>query len=1087
MNSRLKQYLKASASVLALPVMSAGFAVSAQAQAAADDQIIVTGSRIPQDTNLTGSVPVQSLDDEDIKLSGEISLAEIVNDIPALISSTSVENSVSGGSALNLRGLGGVRTLTLVNGRRHVAGFRGSSAVDVGTIPRALVKRAEVTTGGASAIYGADAVTGVVNFILKDDFEGFEADIRGGISTQGDAENFTIDATYGKNFANDRGNAVLSVSYVEDTSLTEFDRDFSRNNNTAANLANPALRLQAGDLGANTPNFNGIRIGSTLLGIDTTGLTLTSAEQALINRATNAPARITARDPRVWLSSQHGSIAPGFGGRGTTYVDLNNNGVADCQESRGGQVGFLAGCWITNPDGSVSVFQESLIADTSFRGQGNPDGSGSGGAFNFNENTLYPETDSISVNFNSNYELAPGLTAFMEAKFSTAESTTFGAQDTFFDTLFIAADNPFIPTALLPVVAQTGGLLLTQDPTGYLDNDPTITKRETMRFVGGFEWQTDSGHNFEVSLNHGRFNNTQSSTEIFLDRQFAATDAVRAPNGEIVCRSDLDPNARYEIDFFTASNNFAGGAFSSNRYYSFTPGDGSCKPLNPFGISAVSAEAQDFIGTLVTDEIDLTQTVLSGIAAGEFDWFTGLLDGAIGYAAGVEYRRETSSSTLDPNRLGVLPAGTSFTSGALSNTVDPFINSLISIDNTQQFNTNGHYDVKEVFAEVRLPIFRDMPFARELTVDGAIRLSDYSTSGVQTTWKLGGTWAPVDQFSLRGTLSKAVRAPNIAELFDPQLPIFIGSNQDPCDLGNVTLGTASREANCIAGLQSAGVPLSDIVNGAGAYIWDNPLTGRFAGTSGGNPNLEAETADTFTIGGIFRPSFLDGLSLTVDYWDIEIQNAISAVGAGDILEGCHDSGDFPNVPFCAQFTRRTDGGLNGLTSGQINFAKLEATGVDFAANYSFDWDENVFGVRLVGSYQEKLNRFFNPSDLTEVDPEIQEVTRPKLSGNMTLSWDRGPYSLAFQTSYQGKQSVAEIEDVLASATNPNGLYGTNENDRFFGERFTFDANGSYKWNDKFSFYGGVNNIADSIPFSTQTAWPVGPRGRFVFFGVSYKH
>jgi outer membrane receptor protein involved in Fe transport len=1067
-----------SGSALALSAVLLAASPSA-AQDAADDEIIVTGSRIPQDPNLISSVPVQSLDDEDIRLSGEISLAEIVNDIPALISSTSVENSVSGGSSLNLRGLGGVRTLTLVNGRRHVAGFRGTSAVDVSSIPRALVESAEVTTGGASAIYGADAVTGVVNFILKDDFEGFEADVRGGISTHGDAENFVIDATYGTNFADDRGNVVLSVSYVEDTSLTNGDRSFSRDNNIAVDLANPALRLQASDLGADTPNFNGLTIGSTILGIDTTGLTLTSTEQALIDRATNAPARIIARDPRVWLSSQTGSIAPGFGGRGTTYVDLNNNGIADCQESRGGQIGFLAGCWVTGADGQAVVFEESLIADTSFRGVGNPDGSGSGGLFNFNRDTLYPETDSISINLNSKYDLAPGLTAFFEGKYVMAESETFGEQDSFYDTLFIAPDNPFIPANLLPVVEQTGGLLLTQDPTDLSDNNPTITKRETLRFVGGLEWETESGHNFEVSVNHGRFKNTQDSTEVYLDRQFAATDAVVDPNtGEIVCRSDLDPTAFYEIDYFTAGNGFADGGFASNRYYSFTPGDGQCQPLNPFGLYSVSQEAQDFVTANVTDEIEITQTVLLGLASGQFDWFENLLDGPVGYAAGLEYRRETSEDTKDPLRLGVLPQGSSLTPGVLVNTIDPFLNTFISIDNDQQFNTSGDYDVAEAFGEIRVPIFRDQPFAKEFTLDAAVRHADYSTLGGQTTWKVGGTWAPYEDLSIRGTISSAVRAPNISELFDPELPIQIGSNEDPCDPGNVGLGTNNREANCIADLQAAGVAIGDIVDGTtGAYIWQNPLTGRFTGTSGGNPDLQVETADTKTIGAVYRPSYFDGFSLTVDYWEIDIENAISAVAAGDILEGCYDSGDFPNVPFCGSFERRSDGGLSDLSSGQINFAQLEASGVDFAANYSFDMGENTFGARLVGSYQEKLDRFFNPLNLTEVDPELQEVQRPELSGNLTLSWDRGPYNLAFQTSYQSKQSVDEIEDIVAGQFGDAG---------FFGETFVFDVNGAYELSDSLSVYGGVNNITDKDPFSTQTAWPVGPRGRFVFLGVNYR-
>ena len=125
-----------------------------ETEATSEETITVTGTRIPLDPNVTSSVPVQSLSANDIKMSGELNLADIVNDIPALVSSVTAEQSATGSNSLNLRGLGGTRTLTLVNGRRHVAGFRGSSAVDIGTIPRALVERVEVTTGGASAVYG---------------------------------------------------------------------------------------------------------------------------------------------------------------------------------------------------------------------------------------------------------------------------------------------------------------------------------------------------------------------------------------------------------------------------------------------------------------------------------------------------------------------------------------------------------------------------------------------------------------------------------------------------------------------------------------------------------------------------------------------------------------------------------------------------------------------------------------------------------------------------------------------------------------------------------------------------------------------
>ena len=1062
-----------------------------------EDEIVVTGSRIALDPNLVSSTPVQSLGSDDILLSGEINLSEVINDIPALVSSTSTENSASGGASLNLRGLGAARTLTLVNGRRHVAGFRGSSAVDVGSIPRALVERVEVTTGGASAIYGADAVTGVVNFVLKDDFEGLEANLRGGISTEGDAENGLFEITAGKNFDNGRGNITLSASVVEDTGLVNADRAFSRDNNIAFSVANPDLRLQARDIGPDTPNFQGLRIGTSLSDISTDGLT--PAELAIIGRTEGAPRLIVARDPRVWLSSQEGSIAPGFGGRGTTYVDINNNGIADCQESRGGQIGFLSGCWVTNPDGSISVFQESLISDTSFRGVALPGGVGSGGYFSFNGDSLYPETDSYAFNLTGNYELADNLKVYAEGKYVLGESVTSGEQDTFYDTLFIQPDNPYIPEQLQPVVDEVGYLLLTQDPVGFLtgDYENTYTERETIRGVLGATYETESGHVFDVSVNHGRFTNTQDSTTLFLDRQFAATDAVRNEAGEIVCRSDLDPNAAYPIDYFTAGNGFADGGYSTDQYYSFTPGDGQCQPLNPFGRFAVSQAAQDFIAAPISDEIELEQTVISAVASGSFDVAPGLFADAIGYAVGAEYRKETSRSTLDPNRLGVLPAGSPFGGGNLVSNVtgengEPgFLNTLISIDNDQQFNTFGEYDVTEGFAEIRVPLLLDARYAKELTVDAAIRYADYSTLGGQTTWKVGGTWAPDDNVSIRGTYSSAVRAPNISELFDPELPIFIGSNQDPCDPDNIDLGSENRQANCVAALTGLGVPRDEVIGADGSYIWQNPLTGRFSGTSGGNPDLEAETADTFTIGAVFTPTFLTGFTLTADYWDIQIDDAIAAVAAGDILRGCYDSADFPNVPFCGQFERRGDGGLTDLTSGSINFARLEASGVDVAASYGFDVGANAFDINVVGSFQEKLDRFFNPLDLDEVDPELREVQIPEVSGNVSLGWSRGPIRLGGQMSYQSNQfmgeitaaqAAAELGTDLVSLTHFETYRGTDET----GESYIFDLNARYEYNDQLSVYGGVNNVTDEIPFINQTAWPVSPRGRFVFLGVNFK-
>jgi outer membrane receptor protein involved in Fe transport len=998
-------------------------------EARAQDRIVVTGSRIARDPNLTGSTPVQSLDAEAIRSSGELNIADIVNDIPALISSLTADNSVTGANSLNLRGLGGERTLTLVNGRRHVAGFRGTQAVDTGTIPRALVENVEVTTGGASAIYGADAVTGVVNFILKDDFEGFELNTRAGISGEGDAENYAVDAVCGRNFHSGRGNVVMGLTWERDSELAMGDRDWSRDNGIATVETNPDFLTDP-----------------------------------------TAPRRAIVNDPRFWLTSQEGSIAPGFGGRGTTYVDINGNSIADCQESEGGRVGFLAGCWLTNPDGTVRVNQDGTVLNGLW-GIG-----GDGGRVNFNRDSLLPQTDRQVVNLNSNYDITDNFRVFFEAKYVNARSEFFEEQDSFYDTLFIRPDNAFIPSQLDPVVAVTGGLLLTQDPLDWSDNNPSIYTRETLRFVGGFQWEPVQGHTIEVSINDGTFRQESDTTGLYLDRVFAAIDAVETPGGDIVCRSDLDPNASYEIDYFAGGNGFANGSFSSDRYYSFTPGDGQCQPLNPFGTYSASAAAQNFVTSDLNDSLQVEQTVFSVSATGAFDVLGFFLDDAIGYAAGAEYREESSNNKLDPLTLGILPGGTSFTPGALVSTVDPFLNSFTSIDNTQQFNTRGSYDVSDVYAEIQVPIFRDRPFARDLTLDAAIRFADYSTVGDATTWKVGGTWAPVSDISFRATLSEAVRAPNISELFDPKLPIFVNATADPCDPGNVGGGPnpSQREANCITDLQAAGVPLSQIQDGGGNYIWANPLTGRFSGVSGGNPNLDVETAETFTIGAVFTPTFIEGLSLTVDYWDITIEDAISSVDAGDILDGCIDSSNYPALDFCNAFTRRADGGLNFLESGQINFARLEASGYDFAINYGFDIGANGFGVSLVGSHQEKLNRFFNPLDSADVNPDLEEVQLPELSGNLTVSWDRGPWRAALRSTYQSRQFATGIQDF--DDLGPAG---------FFDEVYIFDANMNYEFSDAMSFYGGINNIADEEPFATQTAWPVGPRGRFFFFGATY--
>ena len=247
-------------------LMVAGFCAALPALAVeggADlvEEIVVTGSRLKRDANLTGALPVQTVDSDTIRLSGEFSVTDVINDVPALLNSTTSEQSTDsdtfddGANILNLRGLGSTRTLVLVDGRRHVGGVQGSSAVDVGSIPLKLIDRVEVLTGGASAVYGADAVTGVVNFILKDDFEGFEVDANVGFSEKGDGEQASIAAVWGRNFNDGRGNITASIDYRADSGLQVSDRGNGALIGSSRDWVNPALRFQQGDNGAGTPNL----------------------------------------------------------------------------------------------------------------------------------------------------------------------------------------------------------------------------------------------------------------------------------------------------------------------------------------------------------------------------------------------------------------------------------------------------------------------------------------------------------------------------------------------------------------------------------------------------------------------------------------------------------------------------------------------------------------------------------------------------------------------------------------------------------------------------------------------------------------
>ena len=1061
--------------------------------------ITVTGSRLRRDSNLDLASPVETISAEALR--GAPDVTDVLRTLPALTASVTSAQSVApgelgsggavGAATLNLRGMGAERTLVLVNGRRHVAGVAETSVVDINSIPRSLIQKVEVLTGGASAVYGADAVTGVVNFILDRTFDGLEIGVTGATSDRWDGQTMDGYVKWGKNFKDGRGNITVVGEYNRDFGLRFGDRAQFRDGNIASNGPNPALRFQQGDLGANTPNFSnffsldngfyptGFVIptpGSARFNtIFPAGTTPTGAEQALIDRALNSPTRLIAPQYQFHITSAGGVVIPG--NFLDPLADIDGNGRSDCTESftgfnglfdYAGAFGLVGGCWIVNENGVKPITDDGLIASNfnSFGGE----------AVIFDNNGfLIPQTERFGFNLLTDYDLGGGIKAVFEGKYYRQE-TTFGTnQNSFYDLLTISPDNPFIPDVLRPISDASGGLFVTRDPTDLGPNiDANIS--ETFRFVGGLEGQVTDTIRFEASANWGRYNlKAVNANNVLLDRFFAAIDVVSDPAGNPVCRSELDPTTRSPSTIFGIPS----GDFG---YLTFVPGQGQCQPANILGgLPSISPEAVNFITTTTINKFRTELFELHGLIAGDTSGFLTLPYDTIQFAVGAEYRKETARSTFDPLVRGILPVttvdgtagqfvgdapgfdGNGFSQTSLGTPPDGFFQ-----------NSGGSYDVIDLFGEIGTTLVRDVPMIDELRLELAGRMSHYSTAGTVWTYAVNGYWAPVRDIRFRGTVSRAVRAPNISELFAPPQAAFFRPF-DPCDQTEidrlVTAGDANVQ-NRISNCRADGIPEG----------FSDPLSARFAGTQAGNPNLRAETADTFTVGTVVQPSFIPGLALTVDYYKIAIDDAISTPPAQDIVNNCYDSTTFPN-DFCASFTRNRDAssaqflGFTSLTVQTINFVQIETAGVDASITYNTMIGNHRLGFAGTGSWVDRLDFFFDPTDTTRVDPELRELGRPRLSGRGTVSYGYGGFNLGYTLNYFEAMALRGVEiERLETQFGPAGLSK---------DTFIHSLNASYTFDQGLEIFGGINNLTNTRPFITERAFPTSPVGRSFFVGARW--
>lgn len=966
-------------------------------------EVVVTGTRI-RVPDYEGSSPVSSVSGEAIRNAGVTNVTDFLTDQPALVSSTTLQDNSNAGdrgsvglNLLNLRNLGSQRTLVLVNGRRHVASQPGSQSVDINTIPVALIQRVDVLTGGTSAIYGADGVSGVVNFVLRDDYDGFDMRAQTGWSDSGGGDNNFISFVAGRNILDGRANFTLGGEFSKTGRVGREDRDYTS--------------LAGRETLTGNPNYG-----------------LPGEYQQGFYR--NARYIDTSPGGSVYADLFFGSL---FGDPGSlSGVDFNGDGTP-----------FQDG---TYSEGFVMI-------------------GGDGTQLAAFGTDLVPELERASLNATFRVDLTPKATFFGEFKYVNTR-TQFQSQPSFDYALFVPIDNPYIPQTIYDVATgpdgianALGGVLVARDnfDLGFITRD---VERETWRGVVGLRGEFTDNLSYEVSLNYGRTDerNTEGNNRIN-ERFYAAIDAVDegefltgTPNGNVVCRSNLDPSAIPLGNY----PGFGSSPFDASTWGStFTPGANSgCRPLNIFGEGVGSRAALDWVLAEATSLNTVEQFVVNGFISGDTADFFELPGGPISFVLGAEYRKEEARSmpSMLEQQAATLGYDVSWLGEALA--------------------LKGAFEVKEVFTEVYLPLLKDLPFVQNLTVNGAYRYSDYSTAGGTDAWNVGLRWDLNDSFGLRSSVAQAVRAPNISELFLPVSQTF-ATISDPCDDDNYQAGInpAIREANCRAALGlSANAP----------YTFNNTTSSSVEGLIGGNANLETEEAKTFTAGAVFRPSFLPGFSLALDYYEIELENAIQFFSAQAIVNKCYDLPQ-PNQ-FCGLVTRDpTTDFIDGFEQFGVNVASYKTAGWDLTVRYLLDpanfgvtQDIGRFGFSLTANKLDQLTFTEDPNDPLSVDETVGQAFSPEWQASLDLSWEWK--NLFVNYGYNWFDETRRFEGRPDDYVDP--AY------KNYSAKSVHDIQVRYTVDERVQVYGGVNNIGDQQPDRGLSDYPASPLGRYFYLGMN---
>jgi iron complex outermembrane receptor protein len=924
------------------------------------EQVVVTGSRIAR-AGFEAPTPVSVIGAERLEQRAATNIGDLLNELPAFRpTQTPASGGLGtgtggyfGGRVLDLRGLGPVRTLVLVDGKRFTPSTP-QSTVDTNMIPGILLERAEVVTGGASAAYGSDAVAGVVNFILDERLDGIKSNIEYGESQRQDNKTKAASIAAGAALWGGRGHIIGAVEYENNSGVgTCTVREWCAEE--WLNFGNPVLG--AGGLPANNilPHIR--------------------------------PSTISAV----------GVINSSFSGGKTSAATSPLHGIA------------------FNPDGTPRPFVYGSLVNSLYM----TGGEGEGHDGYFEGIPIVSPTDRYTVYSRLKFDFTDDLQGRFDVSFGHLRAHHDGTE--YRSTgLTITADNPFIPTSPdptlnIPAIMAANNITSFTLGKNFEDiGNPQITSTNSLvRAVASLKGKLGGSWTWDAYYQFGRNDFESDTGNVIMNANIAkALSSVRNGTGQIVCRVNADA---------TAAND-----------------DPACVPLNPFGMQVSPAARNYLTGTSVQTAVTHESVAAANIQGEPLSLWAGPLS----FAGGAEYRNDETDGTADPvsRSLGF------FTNNAADN--------------------SGRIAVTEGYLETDAPLLQDLPLARQLNFNGAVRRTHYDRNGSAgssdvntTTWKYGLVWEPVQMLRLRATKSRDIRAPNVSELFGPNTTAFS--------------------------------ILTDPKNG----VQTNPVV-----VSGSNAALVPEVASTWTAGFVIQPTgdgWYSRLQTSVDYYDINIANSIGNLGAQTIATRCQNGA----TEFCALITRDpTTGVITRVNDVLLNVNQQITRGLDMELDYHQPMGAyGATNFRILATYVFDLITVDSAGPVNRAGQTGLRATTipgiPRYTLDTLINWVDKALSISlhgrfipagiYNAAFVGpEQSGYDIK--LTNSSNTNHVKSATYLDLV--AEYRFDAS---KWG-ALSVYGGLNNLLDTDPPRVPGANGTGnnllfdPVGRNFKLGVRYQ-